>query len=122
MNLIDKAFLLKKTQLFSSLDLEELLTIADKLEELSLSPDQTVPQDGQRLFIVASGTLLINDTTYGPNTFFGDRPLFHPSASAPKATTQTAATLLTLSRPHLLTIITECPSVALSLLEIYAKN
>ena len=55
LNLIDKAFLLKKTSFFGSLDLDLLLSIADKMESLTFRPADIVfqfDQEAYRMYLV----------------------------------------------------------------------
>ncbi len=129
LNLIDKAFLLKKTSLFGSLDLDLLLTIADKLDIMVYSKEEpvfSIQQDANQMYLIAEGQVLIEcnhkKTTLIAGEFFGDESVFNEKARAYSAKSVTQAILLTLSRNHLLGIIAECPSVAVALLEAYSAN
>ena len=128
MNLIDKAFLLKKTALFRSLDLDLLLTISDRLEPVTLRKQEKVfqlGQDAHRMYLIVEGRVRIQGKggerldELITGDFFGDEALFSQSARAYEAICILPTTLLALSRSHLLSIIAECPSVALALLEAY---
>lgn len=130
-NLIDKAFLLKKTELFGSLDLDLLLTIADRLEMITHRPKEKVfhlDQDANRMYLIVNGNVMIHDkegkllATLSSGEFFGDEALFHEGPRAYEATSVSHLTLLALSRSHMLSIIAECPTVAVSLLEAYTRN
>ncbi|MCH9626597.1 MAG: hypothetical protein S4CHLAM2_02230 [Chlamydiales bacterium] len=131
LNLIDKAFLLKKTALFGSLDLDLLLTIADRLELVMHKSKEKVfqlDQNAQRMYLIVEGSVLVQNkrgeqlAELHVGDFFGDEALFHEQPRAYDAICIEPAALLALSRPHLLSIIAECPSVALAFLEAYTQN
>lgn len=127
-SLIEKAFFLKKSKLFSHLDLEILLAIAEKLYEDDYDKNETVFSPGQvanRGYIVYSGAVniyegatLLKELTIGD--FFGDESLFNDQSRGYTAICTQDTLFLTLSRSHLLSIITECPSVAVTLLQYYS--
>ena len=131
LSLIEKTFFLKKVKLFSELDFEFLFALAEKLHDDDYDAAEKVFTEGQvanRIYFVASGTIqlfdermrLISEIT--STDFFGDESLFNDSPRAYSAICKTDALLLTLSRSHLLSIISECPSVAVSLLQLYANS
>ncbi len=131
LTLIDKAFLLKKTPLFGSLDLDLLLTISDKMELGTFKRGIKIfqfDQDAHRMYLIVEGLILIKDkndqqlATLAAGEFFGDEAIFNEKPRTYEAICQTDTVLLTLSRPHLLSIIAECPSVAISLLEAYTNH
>jgi CRP/FNR family transcriptional regulator, cyclic AMP receptor protein len=131
LNLIDKAFLLKKTSLFTALDLDLLLSIADKMESIHFRPIDTIfqlDQDAYRMYLIVSGQVGITDKNgvqvaeLTPGDFFGDEAMFNEKRRTYIAFCKTKVELLSLSRSHLLSIIQECPSVALALLESYTAN
>ncbi len=131
LNLIDKAFLLKKTSLFGALDLDLLLSIGDKMEVLHFRPSETIfqyEQDAHRMYLIISGEILIQNKCHqllaelGMGDFFGDEALFNEQKRAYSASCKSKVELLALSRSHLLSIIYECPSVALALLESYTAT
>lgn len=129
LNLIDKAFLLKRTALFGSLDLDLLLTIADKLEPASFRPGEvifSVDHDANQMYLIVEGEVIVENRkkevleTLTPGEFFGDESIFNEKNRAYRAMSSAGSLLLSLSRNHLLGIIAECPSVALALLEAYS--
>lgn len=131
MNLIDKAFLLKKTALFGSLDLDLLLTISDRMEMVFHKKAEKVfqlDQDAHRMYLIIDGRVSIQDkdgqhlAQLNPGEFFGDESLFHERPRTYEAICETPLTLLALSRSHLLSIISECPTVAIALLEAYTRG
>lgn len=131
LNLIDKAFLLKRTALFGSLDLDLLLAIADKFNLASCDAGDLIFPSGQdvhRLYVVAKGTVVLRDASHKPlahlgtAAYFGDEALFNEKPSAYEAISETDTVLLTMTRAHLSTVISECPAVAVSLLQEYASS
>ena len=131
LNLIDKAFLLKKTNLFGSLDLDLLLSIADKVESLHFRAADKVFQidhEGSRMYLIAAGQISIVDKYEQPlanlaaGDFFGDEGIFNDKRRTYSAYCLTKVELLVLPRSHLISIIQECPTVALCLLEAYASQ
>lgn len=130
-SLIDKAFLLKKTQLFGSLDLDLLLAVADKatLSQFE-SGDEifAIGNDGNRMYLITKGSVQVLDSqrrvmaSLAPGDFFGDESLFNDKPRAYYAVSTGNTQLLALSRSHLLSIISECPSVALGLLQVYTAS
>lgn len=130
-SLIEKAFFLKKTRLFSDLDLEILLAIAEKLHEDEYDKDEKVFTPGQvanRIYLVVSGSVQIFDAErrplieLGAGEYFGDESLFNELPRGYAATCKTDTLFLTLSRSHLLSVISECPSVAVTLLQAYSQQ
>lgn len=130
-SLIEKAFFLKKIRLFSDLDLETLLAIAEKLHEDDYDKDEKVFTPGQvanRIYLIASGAVQVFDEQRRPITelhagdYFGDESLFNEQPRGYSVVCKTDTLFLTLSRSHLLSIISECPSVAVTLLHAYSQQ
>ena len=130
-SLIEKAFFLKKMRLFSDLDLEILLAIAEKLHEDDYDKDEKIFTSGQvanRIYLIASGTVQIFDeqrrllTELHAGDYFGDESLFNEQPRGYTAACKSDTLFLTLSRSHLLSIISECPSVAVTLLQSYSQQ
>lgn len=130
LTLIEKAFWLKKQPLFSALELDMLLPIADKIGTIHLKADSPIfyaKEDPLRLYFILEGQVAIieNNNAHallGAGDFFGDEAIFGDAPYAYDAICKKEATLLTLSRTHLFTIIHECPSVAVALLQAYASG
>jgi len=131
LNLIDRAFLLKRTRLFGSLDLDLLLTVADKLEPMVFKQGEVIfhtNQEAHQMYLIVEGEIVIENShreqlaLLKAGEFFGDESIFNEKNRAYNAKTRTASSLLSLSRNHLLGIIAECPSVALALLEAYSSG
>lgn len=130
LTLIDRAFFLKKTPLFGMLDLDLLLPIADKLQVVTFdagTPVFKIDEEAYRMYFIAEGTVEIFDSahaiiaTLSDADFFGDESIFNQQKRAYEAVCKTDSTLLALSRTTLLTIISECPSVAVGLLQAYTS-
>lgn len=131
LTLIDKAFILKSSPLFAQLDLDLLLPIADKLSIIDCDKDDqifTIGDDAHRMYFTVKGSVFIRDqqhntlATLGPNDFFGDEALFSENQRAYEAVCASDSVLLALSRTNLFTIISECPTVAIGLLNAYAST
>ena len=90
-SLIEKAFFLKKTRLFSELDLEILLAIAEKLQEDDYDANEKVFSAGQvanRIYLIEKGSVQILDERMRPiaeilaGDYFGDESLFNEQPRA----------------------------------------
>lgn len=130
LTLIDKAFILKRTPMFGMLDLDLLLVISDKLEALPLHPGDYVFASGEaasRMFFVVKGVIQVVDmqkkqiALLHPPEFFGDEALLSEAPRKYDARCQTESLLLSLSKTNLLTILSECPQVAIGLLQAYTS-
>lgn len=130
LTLIDKAFLLKRTPLFETLDLNLLLPIADKLGVAHFDAGETIfskNEEAFRMYFVAKGAVEIRDTHHNVtllthDDFFGDESLFNDKPRAYSAVAVADTMLLSLSRTNLLTIISECPNVAVGFLQVYTST
>ncbi len=130
LTLIDKAFLLKRTPLFSALDLDLLLTIADKLGFVMFDPGDYIfvaGEEANRMYFIVKGQVEIQSVhqqsicTLGTGDFFGEESLFNNKPRAYAAFTPIETQVLTLSRTNLYTIMSECPSVAIGFLQVYTS-
>lgn len=129
--LIDKAFLLKRTPLFETLDLDLLIVISDKLGIVMFEEDEVLFAEGEeanKIYFIQKGEIEIKGkglkepVVLQSGDFFGEESLFNEKPRAYQATSIAESQLLTLSRTNLLSIIAECPSVALGLLQVYATK
>lgn len=130
-SLIEKAFFLKKIRLFNELELELLLAIAEKLHEDDYDAGEkifSVEQVANRIYFLVQGNVEIFDekgrllTSVTSGYYFGDESLFNEQPRAYSAICKVDTLLLSLSRSHLLSIISECPSVAIALLQSYSQK
>lgn len=117
-------------RLFNELDLEILLAVAEKLHEDDYDKDEKVFTPGQvanRIYLIAEGTVQVRDehrkvlSELHAGDYFGDESLFNEQPRGYAAVCKTDAILFTISRSHLLSIISECPSVAVTLLQSYSQ-
>ncbi len=131
LTLIDKAFALKKISLFSELDLDLLLAIADKMNTSTFNSSEEIfpiNQEAHRMYFIIDGQVEIDDVRYDMKEilhsfdFFGEESLFNDLPRAYSAKAIDKVELLTLSKTHLMTIISECPNVAINLLYQYTAN
>jgi CRP-like cAMP-binding protein len=130
LTLIDKAFLLKRTPLFNSLELDLLLAIADKLGVVDFDQNDyvfVVGEQANRMYFITKGMvdILTGDAdklcSLESGNFFGEESLFNNKPRAYTAFCPIETQLLTLSRANLYTIISECPSVAVGFLQVYTS-
>jgi len=130
-NIIDKAFFLKKGRLFSKLDLDLLLTIADRMEFHFFREEEKIfryDQEAKNMYLITSGCVRIDDSKgeclarLEEGEFFGDESIFSGKNREYTATCESTVTVLSLTRNHILGIISECPSVGIALLESYTKE
>jgi CRP/FNR family transcriptional regulator, cyclic AMP receptor protein len=128
LTLIDKAFFLKRSPLFETLDLDILLAIADKLNIVTFEANDSIfgiNDDALRMYFVVKGTIELKDENnnlvafLNNEDFFGEEALFSEKSRAYSAVSKTDSTLLALSRTNLLNIISECPAVAIGFLQAY---
>jgi signal-transduction protein with cAMP-binding, CBS, and nucleotidyltransferase domain len=131
LSLIEKAFFLKKTKPFADLDLDLLLAVADKLHHDEYDRNERVfafNQAANRMYLIVEGVVELFDVNMRSiahlktGDYFGDESLFNEQSRSYGAICKTDALLLTLSRSHLLSIISECPPVAIALLQSYAQE
>jgi CRP-like cAMP-binding protein len=131
LNLIEKAFFLKKVKIFADLDLDLLLAVAEKLHDDDYDQNERIfahNQTANRMFFIIQGTVQILDERMRPlcelgsGDCFGDESLFNELPRSYSAICKSDTHLLILSRSHLLSVISECPSVAVALLQSYAQT
>lgn len=127
--LVEKAFLLKRNSLFQSLDLDLLLILAEKAEFITAQKGAVLFEFGQetnQMYLIIEGSVEISSTQPLALLFkhaaFGDESLFNQKPHAYRALCMENCSFLVLSRNHILGIVEQSPSFALSLLEIYTKN
>ena len=130
-NQVEKAFLLKKTFMFADLSLDHLFAIANQIEILTLDKNEFIFKNNQsalHIYIIANGQIeLMNENNdvlieLNPGDLFGDEALFNDQAHKYHAKSKSKCQLLTLTKKHLTAIISECPSVAINLLEAFARQ
>jgi CRP-like cAMP-binding protein len=131
LSLIEKAFFLKKVKIFTDLDLDLLLAVAEKLHFDEYDQNERVfalNQAAHRMYLIVQGSVQILDERMRPlsdltsGDFFGDESLFNEQPRSYFAICKSDTHLLILSRSHLLSVISECPSVAVALLQSYAQT
>lgn len=130
LTLIEKAFLLKKTRIFSMLELDLLLPIADKLGSITVQAGETLFDVGEpafSMYLIVYGSILAYSErgeelgVLGSGEFFGEESIFSRTPRSYKTYVRTPAQCLTLSQSDLLTIINEYPRVCTGFLEVYTK-
>lgn len=130
-SLIEQAFFLKKIKIFADLDLELLLAIAEKLHVDDYDAQEKIFIPGQvanRIYFIEKGEVEIFDKDHVfqkkliSSDYFGDESLFNEQPRGYFAECKKDSILFTLSRSHLLAIISECPSVSVALLQAFASE
>ena len=131
MSLIEKTFFLKKINIFAELELELLLAIADKMHQDFYDPNEsvfTVGEKANRMYFIVSGRVQITDadkretTVLNSPQHFGNESLFNEKDRQYNAMCLSEVFFMTLTRADLMNIISECPSIAILLLQEYASN
>lgn len=129
--LIEKAFILKKAPLFEGIDLDLLLSLADKATLGHFDAEEIIfgaGQEGSRLYVVAEGRVGLWEEAarliakVEINDFFGDEALFNERPRGYSAAALENAVLLSLAKPHLMSFVNECPAVAINLMNIWASR
>ncbi len=130
LTLIEKAFFLKNISLFNDLDLDLLVTIADKMQQDIYDKNEKVfeiKQIANRLFFIARGSVNILDqsnkviASLEKNSFFGDESIFNNNPRSYSVVCSDDSLFLTLTKTNLYNIISECPSVGIAFIELYSK-
>lgn len=129
MNLIDKAFFLKKTNIFRSLDMDLLLAISDKTEAMIFKPGAKIFSEGDSSFsfyIIVEGCIKVTlgslTETLKSQDSFGEESFFNNKFREYTAEAITQVKMLILNKGQFLNIVEECPPVAISLLELYTRR
>lgn len=127
---LQKAFFLKKIPLFHELELELLLAIAEKLHEDQYDAGEKVfskSQVANRIYLIEKGSVDIflekeKMATLQETDLFGDEALCSDQPRHYEAICAEDSLLLSLSKSHFFSILSECPSTALLLLRSYAQS
>lgn len=131
LSLIEIAFFLKKISIFEDLDLDLLLAIADKMNQDIYDKNEKVFEINQKpikMYFIAIGEVRLLDKNkkiikdISQKTFFGEESIFNERLREYSSICITDTLLLNLTKTNLITIMTEAPIVAISLLEIFSKN
>jgi|GEM_PF-663032 len=131
LSLIEKAFFLKKVKIFADLEFDLLLAVAEKLHFDEYDQNERVfalNQTANRMYFIVHGCIQILDERMrsicdlSNGDFFGDESLFNELPRSYFAICKSDTHLLILSRSQLLSVISECPSVAVALLQCYAQT
>lgn len=131
LSLIEKAFFLKQSVLFNDLDLDLLIAIAEKMHQDIYEKNEKVfelNQIASKMYFIAKGSVDIMDEnnsvikTLAKNDFFGDESLFNEKPRAYSVFCSEESLLMSLNKINFHNILSECPSVGISLLNSYAKT
>ena len=130
LSLIEKAFFLKNISIFQELDLDFLLAISDKVHQDIYDQEDVLFAEGQighTMYLIAQGEVALYKEKkqirqIEKQGFFGDASLFNEKARKHTAVCTKDSLLLLISRSELMSIISECPTVAISLLQHYTES
>jgi CRP/FNR family cyclic AMP-dependent transcriptional regulator len=129
--LIEKAFILKKSPLFAGIDLDLLLSLADKATLGRFEAEEIIfghAQEGSRLYIVAEGRVALTGkedlfiSEIRGTDFFGDEALFNDRPRGYSAVALENVLLVSLSKTHLMGFMNECPAALINLMQIWASR
>lgn len=120
LTLTEKIFLLREAHAFEGLYDSELGPIAEACRVRVFEPGEVVVKEGHpvtSLHVIASGRVIHEEFGALPSVF-GATSLLTGQAleSSVKADPDEGATCLLLSQPHFFTLVNECPSLLLNLL------
>lgn len=129
LTLLDKALLLKKSPLFTPLDFDMLLIVADKLHQIDLKKREPLFIKGDLplySYLLIDGEIDIQDNVslakIVPIDFFGEESIFSDTKRAYEAQATKKTTLLALSKTHLFSLLTEYPAIAVGLLADFSSS
>lgn len=129
--LIEKSLLLKNTWLMESLELSQLLPIADKLTFSKAGTGEVLfdfGEQGYSVFFVSKGSVRLSALNQRESyvirlgDFFGEESLLAGCPRAYKAVAEEATEMFTLSKTNLLAVLHEHPALAVDLLEFFASS
>lgn len=131
-SLIDKAFFLKKVSLFQDLDLDTLLAMSDKIDEIEAFKDSflfRLHQEPTHLYFLVSGSLEVIDHDQKSlallskkGEMIGDESIFNDRDRDYSVICKSDAKFLALSKSHIFVLLSENPSVCARLLHIYSSQ
>lgn len=116
--------LLSRTQLFAAVDDEGLGRIADRIRELDVPTDRVIARQGEigtGFFVIASGAVrVVRDgetlVELGPGDFFGELSVLDGKPRNAQVVSTEPTVCLALATWDFEAVVTEQPSVALSIL------
>jgi len=130
-SLIETAFFLKNTSLFQELELDLLVAIAEKIHQDIYHENETIfaiDDRATKIYFVGKGNVEIVDENekslkiLEEEDFFGEEALFNNQPRTYSSICKNEVLILGIYKAHFMTIISECPSVAIALLEIYTQT
>ncbi|HRW58348.1 MAG TPA: cyclic nucleotide-binding domain-containing protein [Chlamydiales bacterium] len=131
LSIIEKALFLKKMHLFQEIDIDLLISISEKGSQDFYTIGEIVFDIGEiasQIFIILSGSITLLDSENQPicelskYSYFGEEAVLSNQIRQYKAIATSEVSILTFSKVHLKSILIQCPTVALLILENFAKN
>ncbi len=130
-SLIEKAFFLKQISLFEDLDLDILLAVSDKVEDIEAPSGSylfKIDQEATHLFFLVSGTVdILNhqekriSTLSEKGEMLGDESIFNDRDREYSILCSLNTKFIALSKSHIFALLSENPSVCAKLLNIYSS-
>ncbi|PIQ23972.1 hypothetical protein COW36_05490 [bacterium (Candidatus Blackallbacteria) CG17_big_fil_post_rev_8_21_14_2_50_48_46] len=128
--LLDKVFLLKKTQLFNQFRAEELTPVAHTAEEILLPVNTRVFKQGSpgdAFYVINKGEVIVERngrevTRLGTGECFGEVEILNASPRLGSVRTLSNCELLRIGREDFIDVVETYPVFARSLLEILSKR
>ena len=129
--MIERVFILKRTEVFGDLDEDILTSLSQYLDEAHFDPGETIFRRGdvgKTMYIVAHGTVRIHDdgdTTIGmigEDEVFGERSALTGNLHSASATAETPCKLLKLDEDLLYELMADHPEVSRGLIEVLLKR
>jgi CRP-like cAMP-binding protein len=117
---------LRRVPLFSALGDDELMCVAQAVNEVEVPADQLLVQPGTAgtgMFFIAEGTAVVetrrDEIELGPGQFFGELALMSEDATrTARVRAKTELRCLALDRSSFRTLVAEHPEIAAALLEV----
>ena len=130
LSLLEKLFFLKRLDLFTAMDDEDLLRLAGVTEDLTVGPDTTLFEQGEPgdgLYMVLDGEVGIwlagrEINVIRTGECFGEIGIFGPVVRTAGARTKTDCYLLRLGRPAFQDLFGRHPSLRLAILQQLARR
>ena len=128
--MIERVFILKRTEVFGDLDEDILTSLSQYLDEAHFDPGESIFKRGdvgKTMYIVAHGSVRIHDNgetigVIGEDEVFGERSALTGNLHSASATAETHCELLKLDEDLLYELMAGHPEVSRGLIEVLLKR
>ena len=128
--MIERVFILKRTEIFRDLPAEVLASLAMYLEEVELDADESIFHKGdigKSMFIIVDGTVRIHDgdttrVVLGPDEVFGERSVLTAAVHTVTATACEECRLLRLDQDLLYEVMAGNAAVARGIIKVLLER